>query len=637
MHPFAPPSRKGALRMVQPSASPPVQALPSREEVDPARRWRLEDLFPSVEAWEAAFRRVEEAIATLGAWRGRAREGAALVARVLDADARLGEALDRVYVWAHLGRDEDTRDPAAQGRAQRAARLSTRAAEATSWIQPEILALPREMLAALRDAPELAERRHYLDDLLRTQEHTLSPREEELLAMSGEVSRIPRSVFGMLDDADLTFRPVRDEHGREVELTKGRYGRLLESGDRRVRQDAWSSLTEGYEKHRNTLAALLAGSVAKDVFHARARRYATSLDAALSPGNIPPEVFHGLLRAVDERRALIHRNSGIRRRLLGLERLEVFDLYVPLGAARTPEFTYEQALDMLREGLAVLGGEYLGALEQAFTGGWIDAFESKGKRSGAYSWGAYGAHPYVLMNWQGTLDHVFTLAHEMGHALHSHFTDAGQPYHRSHYPIFLAEVASTTNEALLTEHLLRTVTDPDLRLHLLNQAIDQIRGTFVTQVMFAEFEYRIHGMAEAGDALTADSIGAVYREIFTRTLGPDLYFPDRASVGWARIPHFYNAYYVYQYATGYASAIALSRRLLAGGEAERRDYLGFLRAGDSDYPIEILRRAGVDLTLPDAVRDTFELLATLLDRLEEHVATHGPAPAPAVPLEGESR
>jgi oligoendopeptidase F len=601
------------------------RVVPVRDEIPAEHRWRLEDLLENEQSWQREFEAVERLLQEIGAWRGRVAEGPAALAELLQLDARLGEALDRVFVWSHLQRDEDTRDTAAQARAQRAARLSTRAAEATSWIEPEILALPRARLETYRAAAELAARRHYLENLIRMQEHTLSPREEELLAMAGDVTRVPRTAFGMLDDADLTFRPVRDENGLEVELTKGRYSKLMECTDRRVRRDAWSSLTEGYESHRNLIASLLAGSVSRDIFYARARGYGSSLEAALHPGNIPLEVFHNLRAATDERRHLLHRYSSLRKRALGVDELHVYDLYVPLGASRPPQFAYEQACSMLREGLGVLGPAYLAAVETGLTGGWIDVFESKGKRSGAYSWGAYDGHPYVLLNWQGTLDHVFTLAHEMGHALHSFFTNARQPYHDSHYPIFLAEVASTTNEALLMDHLLRTTTDPGLKLSLLNQAIDQIRGTVVTQVMFAEFEHRLHEMAERGDALTADTIGGVYREIFARMLGPDLTLPDRASIGWARIAHFYTGYYVYQYATGYAAAIALSRRILNGGPAERDAYLGFLSAGCSDYPIEILRRAGVDLTKHDAVRDTFDLFASLLNELEEHLSMHGTA------------
>lgn len=604
-----------------------TRAVPARDEIAAAYRWRLEDLLESPEVWEAEFAGVERRIDEIGSWRGRTAEGPTALAELLALESQLGEALDRVYVWSHLRRDEDTRDPAAQARAQRAARLSTRAAEVTSWIEPEILAMPRERLEGYLHAPELASRRHYLHDLLRMHQHRLSPREEELLAMAGDVTRVPRTAFGMLDDADLRFRPVRDEEGREIELTKGRYSKLLESPDRRVRRDAWTSLTEGYESHRNVVAALLGGSVARDVFFSRARRYKSSLEAALHPGNIPVDVFHGLLQTVSERRQLLHRYTALRKRILGLDKLEVYDLYVPLGTSKPPEFEYDAARAMLREGLTALGPEYGAGLERGLAGTWIDVYESRGKRSGAYSWGAYGGHPYVLLNWQGTLDHVFTLAHEMGHALHSHFTNARQPYHSSHYPIFLAEVASTTNEALLMDHLLGTTTDPDLKLALLNQAIDQIRGTVVTQVIFAEFEHRLHEMMERGQALTADSIGEVYREIFVRTLGPDLSFPAAASIGWARIPHFYTGYYVYQYATGYAAAIALSRRILRGGSAERNDYLGFLSAGDADYPIEILRRAGVDLTKPDAIRDTFDLFESLLDQLEEHMAAHGMAGA----------
>jgi oligoendopeptidase F len=627
----------GELRSDENAMSAPARRriVPARDEIAATFRWRLEDLLESAEAWETEFARVERLIAEIGAWRGRASEGPRALAELLAQEAQLGEALDRVYVWAHLRRDEDTREADAQARAQRAARLSTRAAEATSWIEPEILAIPRERLQAALESTELASRRHYLHDLLRMQEHRLSPREEEILAMAGDVTRVPRTAFGMLDDADLRFRPVRDEEGREVELTKGRYSKLLESADRRVRRDAWTSLTEGYENHRNVVAALLAGSVARDVFFARARRYRSSLEAALHAGNIPPEVYHRLIEAMAERRELLHRYTALRKRVLGVESLEVYDLYVPLGTSRAPSFGYDEARTMLLEGLAALGEEYGAALRAGFEGAWIDVYESRGKRSGAYSWGAYGRHPYVLLNWQGTLDHVFTLAHEMGHALHSHFTNTRQPYHAAHYPIFLAEVASTTNEALLMDHLLRTTANPGLKLALLNQAIDQIRGTVVTQVVFAEFEHRLHEMMERGEALTADSIGEVYREIFVRTLGPELSFPDRAAIGWARIPHFYTGYYVYQYATGYAAAIALSRRILGGGATERSDYLGFLSAGDSDYPIEILRRAGVDLTKPDAVQDTFDLFESLMDRLEEHLAAHGIAGAQSTRGEGE--
>ncbi|GJM44836.1 MAG: oligoendopeptidase F [Gemmatimonadota bacterium] len=610
-------------------AAPPKQSVPTRAEIDVEHRWRLEDLFATPEDWENAYRSTEKLVEMLAAERESFHDGvdAAALAKLLELDSRLGQALDRVYVYAHLDKDGDTRNSEAQGRSERASRLNTRASEATSWIEPQILALPRERLESFLDAAELAGWRHFLRDLIRRQEHTLSPREEKLLAMAGDVTRVPRTVFGMLNDADLTFRAVKDEDGREVELTKGRYSRFMESLDRRVRHDAWDSLTEGYEKHRNTVSALLSSSVQRDIFYARARGYESSVSAALSPNDIQLEVFHNLIRTVNDRRDVMHRYVDLRKRLLGLDELKIYDLYVPLSTAPPPQFSYDEARVMLQEGLAPLGEQYVADLTNGLAGAWVDVFECRGKRSGAYSWGAYGVHPYVLMNYQGTLDHVFTLAHEMGHALHSHYTNSSQPYHYSHYPIFLAEVASTTNEAILMDHLLRTTEEPDLRLALLNQYADQIRGTVVTQVMFAEFEHRLHEMAESGKALTSETISAEYREIFTRILGPQLVFDERAALGWARIPHFYTGYYVYQYATGYAAAIAFSRRILGGGDPERAAYLGFLKAGDSDYPIDILRSAGVDLTTSVAINDTLDLFVSLLDQIEEHVSRYGTATA----------
>jgi oligoendopeptidase F len=603
--------------------------VPAREDLDPAFRWRLDHIFASPEDWQREIGRVEEVIAELAARAGTLASGTAALVEALELHARLGESLDRVYVWAHLFRDQDTREPDAQARAERAARLATQAAEAGSFLEPEILAIPADRLESFRGDPAAADWRHYLGNLLRMKAHTLSPREEEILAMAGEVTRVPRTVFGMLNDADLTFRPIRDEQGREVELTKGRYSAFLESLDRRVRRDAWTSLTEGYEQHRNTLAALLAGSVKRDCFYARVRGYSSALQSALFPNNVPESVFHTLVDTVARRRAAIHRAMELRRRVLGLESLEVYDLYVPLSTAEAPRYSYEDARDVLVKGLTPLGADYLAAMRQGLDGGgWVDVYESRGKRSGAYSWSTYGTHPYVLMNYQGTLDHLFTLAHEMGHAMHSWYTHREQPYHYSHYPIFLAEVASTTNEAILMDHLLKVTEDPDGRLALLNQYIDQIRGTVVTQVMFADFEQRIHAMVERGEPLTSDILSDVYREIFTATLGPAVAFDERAALGWARIPHFYSGYYVYQYATGYAAATALSRRVLAGGPREREEYLGFLRAGDSDYPIEILRRAGVDLARPEPVNDTLDLFESLLDQLEAHIAKHGTAAAP---------
>jgi oligoendopeptidase F len=604
-----------------------IAPVPSRDEIAPAHLWNLRHIYDNNEAWQIDFARVEEMIDSVSSLEGTLGDSPGSLTEALRSNADLGESLDKVFVYANLLRDEDTRDASAQAMAERASRLATRVAEATSFVEPEILAIPRDTLESFLQSRELSPWRHYLENLLRLKEHTLSPREEQILAMAGDVTRTPRTAFGMLNDADLTFRAIQDEQGREVELTKGRYSSFMESPDRRVRRDAWTSLTDAYESHRNTVSALLSGSVKRDVFYARARGYASSLVAALDPSNIPTEVFHTLIDVVRKRRAAFHRYSTMRKEILGLDDLRIYDLYVPLSNSRGPTFSYDEARELLVEGSAAFGHEYVSALREGLESGWIDVFETRGKRSGAYSWGSYGTHPYVLMNYHGTLDHLFTFTHEMGHAMHHYYTARAQPYVYSHYPIFLAEVASTTSESVLMSHLLEVTKDPARKLALLNQSIDQIRGTVITQVMFAEFEHRMHTMVEDGEPLTADTLSGLYREVFTSTLGPELSFDDRAALGWARIPHFYTGYYVYQYATGYSAAIALSRRVLQGGEREREDYLGFLRAGNSDYPIEILKRAGVDLTTADPINDTLDLFESLLDQLEEHISRYGAASA----------
>jgi oligoendopeptidase F len=586
----------------------------------------LEHIFATPADWEAEFARIEAGIDAIAALRGTLGAGTREFLAALERRSQVASALDRVYVYAHLRRDEDTRAADAQALAERSSRLGTRFAEASAFLEPEILSLGRARIDEALKVPEAAVWKHYLEDLYRKQEHTLTPSEERILAMAGDVTRIPRTVFGLLNDADLRFASIRDERGREVEVTHSRYAVFLESADRRVRRDAWNALYDNYDAHRNTFAGLLSGAVQRDVFQARARNYASCLHAALDGPNIPVEVYHTLIATLHEQRHVVHRAMALRRKILGIDDLRMYDLHAPLGREESPKVSWDEARRFLIEGLAPLGEEYIRDMTAGLDGGWIDVRETRGKRSGAYSWGAHGTHPYVLMNYQGTVDHLFTLAHEMGHAMHHFYTSKHQPYVYSHTPIFLAEVASTTNEALLLDHLLETIDDPAWQSTLLSQAIDQIRGTVITQVVFARFELEMHAMAERGEALTVPALSAIYRRAFTDLLGPALEFDERAALGWARIPHFYNSFYVYQYATGYAAAIALSRRLLRGGPAERRDYLGFLEAGDSSDPIEILRRAGVDPTTPKPVLDTLEHFETLLDRLEEHHTTRGAAP-----------
>jgi oligoendopeptidase F len=609
------------------AAVPAVTTVPERDEVEPGRRWDLSALFREPSAWESEAAHVGQLLERLAACSGTLGDGADALAAALELHAELGVAIDRVYVFACLKRDEDTRDTAAQALADRATQLAVRVEEAAAFLEPEILALPEETLRSFLAAPRLQIFGHYLRNLLRLKENTLSPREERILALAGEVTRVPRTAFGMLNDADLRFRSVRDEEGREIELTRGRLAVLLESSDRRVRADAWQALMEAYAAHRNTIAALLAGAVKRDLFFARVRSYPSCLAAALHPGNIPQEVFHTALRTASENRGLCHRCVRLRKRALKLPEVRVYDLHAPLGPTEPWRIRYDEACRLLREGLAPLGEEYGETLAAGLDGGWVDVVETRGKRSGAYSWGAYGSHPYVLLNYQGTLDDLFTLAHEMGHALHHHYATAKQPYVYAHAPTFLAEIASTTNEVLLVEHLLATVADPQKRLALLNQYVDQIQGTVITQLVFAEFEHAIHERAERGEPLTADALSDEYARIFTRMLGPDLAFDALAALGWAKIPHFHSAYYVYQYATGYAAAVALARRIRSEGALARADYLALLEAGDSDYPIDLLRQAGVDLATSAPLEDTFALFQSLLEKLEQLVTIDDQAAA----------
>ncbi|HEY8343384.1 MAG TPA: oligoendopeptidase F, partial [Calditerricola sp.] len=425
-------------------------------------------------------------------------------------------------------------------------------------------------------------------------------------------------VYGMLSDADLRFPTIRDEDGDEVELTKGRYLTFLESPDRRVRREAFTALYRVYESKVHTFAALFAASVKKDVFFARARHYRSALEAALTPNRIPVAVYTQLIDTVRRHLPLLHRYLALRKKALGLDELHMYDLYVPLARLKRT-VPYEKAAELVTRALAVLGDDYVRVLKEAFASRWIDVYENRGKRSGAYSWGAYGTHPYVLLNYQGTLHDVFTLAHEMGHALHSHYSWTHQPYVYAHYRIFVAEVASTVNEILLVRHLLARTQDPTERLALLHHQLEQFRTTVFRQTMFAEFEKWAHEQVEGGQPLTAETLCTQYRQLNEAYHGPAVTVDPQIAYEWARIPHFYTPFYVYQYATGYAAAIALAQGILERPKEAVPRYLAFLKAGSSDTPIALLQRAGVDMTRPEPIEKALAVFADLVDELERLV------------------
>ena len=505
-----------------------------------------------------------------------------------------------------------------QGYAAQAQAAATRLSAAEAFFEPELLAMEESRLQGfLKEDPKLEKYRLLIDRIWRRKEHTLSAAGEEILAKTYEMATAPDDIFSMFNDADAKFGTIRDENGKEVELTHGRFGGFMESSDRRVRKEAFEALYQTYDQFKNTLAATYSANVKKAKFYADVRKYPSALAAALAPGNIPTEVYDNLIETVHRFLPAMYRYVALRKRALGVEELHMYDVYVPLVADQTKKIPFAEAKEIVKRGLAPMGEEYVSHLEEGFDHRWIDVYENRGKRSGAYSWGAYGTHPYVLLNYQGKLDDVFTLVHEMGHALHSWYSNANQPYVYSGYLIFVAEVASTCNESLLMQYLLKESKDKKEKAYLLNHFIDQFKGTLFRQTMFAEFEKITHEMYAKGESLTAERLCAVYMDLNRKYFGEEMVSDPQIALEWARIPHFYTEFYVYQYATGFSCAIALSKRILEMGEAGVADYMKFLKGGCSKDPIELLKMAGVDISTPKPVEDALQLFEELVSELEE--------------------
>lgn len=593
-----------------------AKRLPKRAEIPEAMRWRLEDLYPTDDMWEEDFRRVKEAIPQLKAFAGTLAQSPARLAECFKLRDETEERLERLYVYAFTRMDEDSTNAKYQALYDRSQRLYVELRTAISFIEPEILQMPEERLQEYLNSPELALYRHHLEDIVRFKPHTLSPPEEAILAAAGEVAQAPANVFDMFNDADLKFPAIQDENGELVELTHGRYIRFMESPDRRVRKDAFEALHNTYFRWRHTVAATLASSVRKDVFYARTRRYPSSLHMALHEENIPVEVYTNLIDTIRSRLDLLHRYMGIRKRLLGVDELHIYDIYVPLVPEADMHIPYEQACQTMVRALAPLGDEYIRIVKEGLENRWVDVLENEGKRSGAYSISAYGVHPYILMNYEPNLENLFTLAHEFGHACHSYLANMSQPYVYSRYTFFVAEVASTLNEHLLFHYLLRETDDKAQRRYLVNKYLDTVRTTVFRQVKFAEFEKIIHEHVEAGEALTPQFLCDTYHRLVKEYYGPELIADDPIAIEWARIPHFYRAFYVYKYATGFAAATALGQAILEEGKPAVERYLNLLRSGGSDYSLNLLRRAGVDMTKPEPILRVMGVFEQMLNELE---------------------
>lgn len=593
--------------------------LKKRHEVPDEHKWDLDSVYASVDAWEKDYERVEAMLPELTAFQGRVGESAANLLQVLKTRDEVSKLLEQVVVWARMKEDEDTANSTYQALSARSRSLYAKAAAAGAFLTPEILAIPAETIRAwLEEEPGLAEYRHELEDILRQKAHVRSPEVEELLAQMAEVGAAAGDIFGKLNNADLKFPHIRDEEGNEVELTLGRYLRFLESPVRAVRQQAFEALYSTYRKYRNTLAATYANSVKTDVFYARARRYPSARAMALSDTNVPESVYDNLIATVHRNLPSLHRYVQLRRRMLGLDELHMYDLYTPMVPDVDKKIPYPEAVDTILKALAPLGEEYCEIARRGLTvDRWVDIYENEGKRSGAYSFGAYTTKPFILMNYQDNFDSMFTLAHELGHSMHSYFSRRHQPYHYAGYKIFVAEVASTFNEALLTDYLLKGTDDPKLKMYLINHQLESFRTTLYRQTMFAEFEHIAHQRVESGQALTADVLDEIYYDLNQRYYGTEgMVVDDLIAVEWARIPHFYSAFYVYQYATGISAAVALSQQVLAEGRSAVERYLTFLKSGSSDYAINVLKKAGVDMTSPEPVQQALDVFARLLDEME---------------------
>lgn len=600
----------------------------TREQVTQSDCWNVEEMYTSFSDWEADFQkhfpeREPPRWPELQQYQGRLGEGPATVKECLEFLFDTSRIIEKLYTYAHLRHDEDITNDTHKTAYQRMLAIYHQFAQESSWFEPELLALPQETMDSILSSPEMEPYRFHLEKVVRIKEHTLSPENEMLLALSGKALQTAHKAFSAINDADFVFGSVKDKDGNDKEITHANYGLYIREHDRTLRENAFTHYHGKYFSYENTLAELLSGQTEAHVFNAKARRYGSSLDAALFPKNIDTKVYHSLIKAVNDNLGKLHKYFELRKKVMGVDSLHLYDMYVPLTSEVEIEMDFDTAIDAVTESVSPLGGEYQDALRAGLTTNrWCDRYENRNKRSGAYSSGCYDSMPYILMNFKDKLRDVFTLAHEAGHSMHSLLSHQNQPYQYGDYPIFLAEVASTFNEDLLNRLLLKQANKKEEKIFLINQQIEDIRATLFRQTMFAEFELRIHELAEANTPLTPTLLKNEYMELNKRYFGDVTHVDDEIAIEWARIPHFYYNFYVYQYATGISAALALSERVNAGSMEEREAYLSFLKGGCSRYPIELLKVAGVDMTTPAPVEAAIKKFGNLVDQLEDLLAVN---------------
>lgn len=588
-----------------------------RSEQKIENTWDMEDMFASDELWEKDLERANESVKKYADFAGRVSESKEMLLAYFKFHDEMNLLAERLYVYSNQKYHEDMANAKYQAYSGKAQKLVVEIGSAEAFFEPEILEMDESVLTEWLEDETFADYRRYVSEILRGKEHTLDKKTEEILAKSRRMANAADNIYAMYNGADIDFPVVTDKEGKEIKITHGNFVPILNGTDRELRKKAFQALYDTYGKMKNTIAATFSANVEQACFYADVRNYSSTRAMYLDGSNIPELVYDNLIEVVHENMDLMHRYVKLRKKALRVEELHMYDVYAPIAKAPDEKISFEKAKEMVKEGLAPMGSEYLAKLQEGFDNRWIDVYENEGKRSGAYSWGAYGTHPYVLLNYQGTLDDVFTLAHEMGHALHSYYSDTNQPYINAGYKIFVAEVASTCNESLLIHYLLEKTEDKETKAYLINHFLEQFKGTLYRQTMFAEFEKVTHKMVEDGETLTSDILCKVYYDLNKVYFGNEMVLDEEIALEWARIPHFYNPFYVYQYATGISAAIALSRKIMTEGEKGVADYMKFLTGGGSKAPIDLLKFAGVDMTSKEPVESALQLFEELLNQMEE--------------------
>ncbi|CCL35565.1 oligoendopeptidase F [Clostridioides difficile] len=590
-----------------------------RSTIEEKYKWKIDKMYSSKEEIEKDISKVKNLIQEVKEYKGKLSESKENLYKVLNISENASRIVQNLYVYTHMKQHEDTRINDNQGRATKTEMLSTDLGVATSYIVPEILAIEENKLSEYLKDEKLSFYTKYIKDILRDKPHTLSEREEEILAATSELSTIPENVYDMLAYADMEFPEIEDEEGNKVKLSHSNYSLFIKSKNSRVRKDAFEGEFSTYEKYKNTFASTLYGGIKSEIFYAKTRKYNSAIEASLFSDDVSLDVYNNLISAIDKSIPNLNKYVELKKKFLGLNEIHMYDLYVPLTDKFDMDIPYDKAQDIILEALKPLGEEYLKVIKSAFDEGWIDVYDNEGKKGGAYSWGSYDSHPYILMSYKNDLNSLFTLIHELGHSVHSHYSRTSQPFLYSDYKIFVAEVASTLNELLLINYLLENSKSKDETIYLLNYYLEQFRTTVHRQTMFAEFEKIVHQRVESGEPLTADEFTNIYYKLNEKYYGKSAIVDKQIGIEWARIPHFYSNFYVYKYATGFSAASALSKQILSEGSTAVDRYINFLKSGGSEYPLEQLKSAGVDMTKKESIEEALNVFAELVNKLEKEL------------------